>query len=80
MTDSLDMPGGTFGANLQEMRRWRGLTREELSARAGIDVATVHRLERGDRQPRLPTLLQLAKALGTSGSELIQGLDHRADR
>ncbi len=74
------MPGGSFGANLQVTRRRRGLTREELSSRAGIDVATVHRLERGDRQPRLPTLLQLAEALGVSGSTLIEGLDGQADR
>jgi transcriptional regulator with XRE-family HTH domain len=80
MTDSLDMPGGSFGANLQALRRLRGLTREDLSALAGIDVATVHRLERGERQPRLPTLLQLAAALGVSGSTLIEGIERRADR
>jgi transcriptional regulator with XRE-family HTH domain len=74
MADSLDTPGGSFGANLKAIRRRRGFTREELSAQAGIDVATVHRLERGDRQPRLPTLLSLAEALDVSGSELIDGL------
>jgi transcriptional regulator with XRE-family HTH domain len=80
MVDLLDMPGGSFGANLKAMRRQRGLTREELSVRAGVDIATVHRLERGDRQPRLPTLLQLAHALDVSGSELIRGLDLRGGR
>jgi transcriptional regulator with XRE-family HTH domain len=74
MADSSNMPGGTFGANLSAARLARGWSQEQLGERAGIDQATVYRLEVGDRQPRLPTILVLAEAMGLSGSELIDGL------
>ncbi len=74
VTDHVDMPGGAFGANLKAARRGRGLSHGDLSDLAGIDVATVYRLEAGDRQPRLPTILRLADALGMSGSDLIRKL------
>jgi len=68
------MPGSSFGDNLRAARIERGLSHEELSKSAGIDIATIYRLEAGARQPRLPTVLQLANALGISGSDLIRGL------
>lgn len=74
MSDSLDMPGHDFGANLKAARIWRGLSHDELSTRAGIDLATVYRLEAGDRQPRLPTILRLAEALAITASDLVSGL------
>lgn len=74
MVDSPYMPGGSFGDNLRAARLRRGLSHEELSARADIDVATVYRLENGDRQPRLPTILRLAEALEMSASDLLRGL------
>jgi transcriptional regulator with XRE-family HTH domain len=74
VTDHVDMPGGAFGANLKAARLERGLSPEGLSDLARIDAATVYRLEAGDRQPRLPTILRLADALGMSGSELIRKL------
>lgn len=74
VTGSLEMPGSSFGDNLKAARLGRSLSHEELSKAAGIDMATVYRLEAGDRQPRLPTILRLAKALEISGSDLIRGL------
>lgn len=74
MTDHVDMPGGTFGANLKAARLERGLSHDDLSDMAGIDAATVYRLEAGDRQPRLPTILRLADALGMTASDLIRKL------
>jgi transcriptional regulator with XRE-family HTH domain len=74
VASALDMPGGTFGDNLRTARLRRGLSQDELGKLAGIDMATVYRLEAGDRQPRLPTILRLAEALGISGSDLIARL------
>jgi len=68
------LPGGTFGANLTAAREHAGLSREELGSRAGLNAATIYRLEAGDRQPRLPTIIVLAEVLGMSASELIQSL------
>lgn len=74
VTAPLDMPGSSFGDNLRAARLARGLSHGELSSLAGIDIATVYRLEAGDRQPRLPTILRLADALGITGSDLIRAL------
>jgi transcriptional regulator with XRE-family HTH domain len=68
------LPGGAFGANLTAAREHAGLSREELGSRAGLNAATIYRLEAGDRQPRLPTIIVLAEVLGMSASELIQNL------
>ena len=35
---------------------------------------TIYRLEAGDRQPRLPTIIVLAKVLGMTASDLIRDL------
>jgi transcriptional regulator with XRE-family HTH domain len=66
--------GGTFGANLTAAREQAGLSREELSSRAGLNAATIYRLEAGNRQPRLPTIIVLAEVLGMTASDLIQNL------
>lgn len=68
------LPGGTFGANLAAAREHMGLSREELGSRAGLNAATIYRLEGGDRQPRLPTIIVLAEVLGMTASDLIQNL------
>ena len=68
------LPGGTFGANLTAAREHAGLSREQLGSRAGLNAATIYRLEAGDRQPRLPTIIVLAKVLGMTASDLIRDL------
>lgn len=53
------------GPRLRQLRRQRGLSREELAAQAGLSVATVARLERQLSAPcRGRTLGRLARALG----------------
>ncbi len=71
---SAALPGGSFGANLTAAREHVGLSREELGSRAGLNAATIYRLEAGDRQPRLPTIVVLAEVLGMTASDLIQNL------
>lgn len=68
------MPGGSFGANLTAAREHAGLSREELGLRAGLNAATIYRLEGGDRQPRLPTIIVVADVLGMTASDLILNL------
>jgi transcriptional regulator with XRE-family HTH domain len=71
---SAALPGGTFGANLTAAREHAGLSREELGSRAGLNAATIYRLEAGDRQPRLPTIVVLAEVLGMTTSDLVHNL------
>jgi DNA-binding SARP family transcriptional activator/tetratricopeptide (TPR) repeat protein/DNA-binding XRE family transcriptional regulator len=71
------MDGETFvrpdllGLRIRGLRRARGLTQEEVAARAKIGVATVRDLEQG-RVPRLrqSSLRQLAAAFGVDAGEL----------
>jgi transcriptional regulator with XRE-family HTH domain len=63
-----------FASNLRAARDERGISQERLSELAGLNWATVYRLEASEREPRLSTILSLARALGMSGSDLIRGL------
>ncbi|MER7765131.1 XRE family transcriptional regulator [Streptomyces sp. NPDC097619] len=56
---------------LRALRRRTGLTLEAAAARARLSPAHLSRLETGRRQPSLPMLLGLARAYGTTVSELL---------
>ncbi len=58
--------------NLRLQRQRRKLTQEQLADKAGMSVAYVSLLERGERAPPLYTLEQLAKALRVEPLELLQ--------
>jgi predicted ATPase/transcriptional regulator with XRE-family HTH domain len=59
-----------FGARLRGLRARAGLSREELAERAGLGLATLAALERGERRrPQSHTLVRLAEALGLPGLE-----------
>lgn len=57
---------------LRELRTQRGMTLQEVGARAGIDVSTLSRLESGKRRLALDHLPRLARALSVSTDELLQ--------
>jgi len=49
---------------LQNARKSAGMTHDKLAKRAGLNRMTVQRTEAGTIDPRLSTLLVLARALG----------------
>jgi transcriptional regulator with XRE-family HTH domain len=55
---------GIESVTLKSLRRARGLTQEELAARAGISYRTVQAMESGRRVPRVSTLADLVQAFG----------------
>lgn len=61
-----------FGRALRAERETLGVSQEELALRAGVDRTFVSRVERGERQPALATVLLLAKALQTRASALVE--------
>ena len=63
-----------FGANLRYCRRLAKLSQEELAVRASIHRTAVGMIERGERLPRIDTLVKLTGALGVSADELLDGL------
>jgi transcriptional regulator with XRE-family HTH domain len=66
-----------FGRVLRELRIEAGLTQEKLGFEAGLERVYVSLLERGQRSPSLVVILDVAKALGLTGAELISRLEQR---
>jgi transcriptional regulator with XRE-family HTH domain len=71
MTSSIS---AQFGANLRKARARSGLSQMELAGRAGLSVSQVYRLETGRQDPRLPTIVNLGRALGIDGANLLRGI------
>ncbi len=51
-----------LGSRLRDLRTARGWTQEELARRAGLSKSYLSRIEDGDRQPSLASLLSLSQA------------------
>lgn len=68
-------PQQLFGKNVRKHRAERGWSQERLADIADLHPTEVSRLERGMRQPRLGTIVLLARALGVRPSELLDGID-----
>lgn len=60
-----------FGQRLRTAREKAGISRTRLAAAAGLDRSAMGLLERGARQPRLDTIVALARALGVDPAELV---------
>jgi DNA-binding XRE family transcriptional regulator len=63
-----------FGDNLRRIRRRKGLSQDELAARASLHRTEIGLLENGQRVARITTMIQLAGALGVDPTELIAGI------
>jgi transcriptional regulator with XRE-family HTH domain len=64
----------TVGRNLIEARTRRRLTQSELGELAGVHFTEISRIERGLRDPRLTTLIRLARALKLRPARLLDGI------
>jgi transcriptional regulator with XRE-family HTH domain len=60
-----------FGKQLQRLRSERALTQEQLAVKAGLARIYLTKLESGQHDPSLSTLVRLAKALRVSVTELL---------
>lgn len=56
---------------LRAIREQQGFSLRALKKASGVAVATLARLEAGGHDPRLSTLLKIAKALGVTVADLI---------
>jgi transcriptional regulator with XRE-family HTH domain len=55
-----------FGERLRSLRKEAGLTLTELSAKAGMHLQAIFKLEAGEREPSWSSVLALADALGVA--------------
>ncbi|WP_019352078.1 helix-turn-helix domain-containing protein [Paracoccus sp. MKU1] len=60
------------GRNFARLRQERGLTQEQVEERSGFSQQYISGLERGQRNPTVITLYELAQALGVSHVELVR--------
>jgi transcriptional regulator with XRE-family HTH domain len=65
----------TFGQRLRDLRAEHGVSQDALAERTGIHPTAIGRFERGDREPRLSSILRLARGLGVEAGKLVNGLE-----
>ena len=61
--------------NLRAARARAGLSQEALSSRARLHRTEISLLERGERDPRLSTIVRLAQAMGVPTCDLFEGIE-----
>ena len=64
------MDAKELGNKIQELRKQKGMTQEDLADKTGLSVRTIQRIESGEVDPRSYTLSQIAEALGVKLEEL----------
>jgi transcriptional regulator with XRE-family HTH domain len=64
----------TFGANLKRERKRLRLSQEALGDLSDLNMTEVSRLERAERDPRLGTIVKLARGLGVPPMQLLDGI------
>jgi transcriptional regulator with XRE-family HTH domain len=67
-------PRKRFARNLQSARHDRDWSQEKLGDRSGLHPTEISRLERAVRDPRLGTIVRLAKALKVPAAKLLEGI------
>jgi len=65
----------TFGLNVRHTREAKHLTQEKLAERANLDPTYISGIERGVRNHGIKNVVRLARALGITTAELVQGVD-----
>lgn len=67
-------PQAIVGGRIRQGREALGLSQEALADRMGTSHQQVGRVERGETDLRLSTLLDFARGVGVSASELVRDL------
>ncbi len=61
-----------FGKRIKELRGELGMTQEMLAAKIGLDRSYVGFIERGERNPSLEVIFDIAAALKVKPDELLK--------
>jgi transcriptional regulator with XRE-family HTH domain len=67
-------PREQFARNLRQQRERLGYSQEELGARCNLHRTEIGLLERAGRDPRLATIVRLARGLGVAPADLLAGI------
>jgi transcriptional regulator with XRE-family HTH domain len=63
-----------FAKNLKDARARAGLSQQQLANRSDLHPTEISRLERAVREPRLDTIVRLARGLGIGADRLLRGI------
>lgn len=61
-----------IGKNIKRLRLAKGMTQLDLAAECAMEYSNIARIEAGNTNPTVRTLLKIARALGISLSELVK--------
>ena len=67
-------PTEQFARNLRKHRQRLGYSQEPLGYRCDLHRTEISLLERAEREPRLSTIVRLARGLAVSPAELLEGI------
>jgi transcriptional regulator with XRE-family HTH domain len=68
-------PSRAFAENVRKARQRRGLSQERLAFACRLHRTEISLLERGDRDPRLSTIVRIARALDCTPSSLVEEVE-----
>ena len=64
-----------FGRQLRSLRETKALTQVTLAEMANMDRTYISDIERGIRNPGIKNVARLARALGITSADLMEGVD-----
>jgi transcriptional regulator with XRE-family HTH domain len=70
-----DGASAAFGRRLRELRAERSISQDDLARETDVHPTAIGRLERGSREPRLTTILRIARGLHVQPGELLNDLE-----
>lgn len=62
------------GKRIQQLRKERGLTQEQLAEKLNVSQNTIAKIESGLRRPSIDFLLELSEFFGVSTNYLVLGI------
>lgn len=69
-----------FGRRLRVLRTEHGLSQDDLARTTNVHPTAIGRFERGSREPRLTTILRLARGLDVKPGALLDELGANCSR
>lgn len=70
----MDSSRQRFSDNVKASRIRRGMSQVELSRASGVSASALSRIESNEREPRLSTIVRLARTLDLDLEELMRGV------
>jgi transcriptional regulator with XRE-family HTH domain len=64
-----------LGKRIEEIIREKGLKTREVAHDADLDVENLRKYIKGRQEMKVSTMLKIAKALGVTAGELVNGLE-----